>query len=165
MILNYDSKTGLELLDIFDLIKKKAPEASEAVVDMFSKFETTDKFRDLFNLDDFKSTLDVDDSFKSWVDSLDETQLKTMTAGAALDEYKQKLAQTGKQTSTLGSAVKDLFGNIASFATNALITGGVIFVLTQLGKGVATLIDNYITTADEAKEKIIEEIIEMHNIH
>lgn len=127
MILNYDISKGKEngFLSGFTSgiikLKKEIPLISDEVKDLFDSFDKDGNFKvmleDTFNPDDFQ-----DNIFKRWIDGLDETTKKSMTAGEALEKYKNHLVEIGKTTSIAskaGSVFKSVLGNVASFAVNA----------------------------------------------
>lgn len=93
-----------------------------------------------------------DSSFNSWINSLDESEKKTLTAGAALDKYKTHLEQTTKSTSNFSKAMS----KVGSFAKGFLALSANVAVMTLISKGIelaAKAWDNYSHSQEKAIER------------
>lgn len=145
MIFNYDKENGLTFFDSF---KKKLPEISEDVDNLFKKISSGENFSkllpEIYGSDNFKNT-----DFKKFVDGLSESEKRALSAGDALSKYQTHLKNVGKTSSTVGATLKSLGGSALSFLGNM----GVMFAVSKGIELAVTSIDNYVHKSEKLIEK------------
>ena len=128
---------------------------------MFSKIKGNKDFSEL--LDGFyDSSTFKDNNFKEWLNNLDDTKKKSLTAGEALSQYKTHLESVGKTTSVAAKAMsglKSIGGTILSAAGN-MVAGALIAEAISLAiKGIYNIVkadEIAIEKGEEASQAIKE---------
>lgn len=118
--------------------------------------------------DMFDSSTFNDNNFKEWLNNLDDTKKKSLTAGEALSQYKTHLESVGKTTSVTAKAMsglKSIGGTILSTAGN-MIAGALIAEAISLAiKGIYNIIkaDEIAIEKGEEASQAIKETFDAYN--
>lgn len=153
-ILNYDKENGFTFLNGF---KKQIPEIGKDVENLFKKVPLNDRFSkllpEIYHSNTFKNT-----DFKKFVDGLNATEKRTLTAGEALKNYNKHLQSVGKTTTVTAkvmSGLKQVGSVLASMGTAFLVSEGINLAIQGLDY-LWNYQNNLIKKGEESRETIDE---------
>ena len=169
MILNYDKDNKDGFFDGFTSFlinaKKEVPDVSDEIQKLFSSFGSNKKLTNL--LESFDSSTLKDDTFKSWIDGLNDTAKASMTAGDALEAYKKHLTDIGKTTTGVQKTTS-VFNALGGTLLSTLGNMAIMYAASAAIEFIGTKIYEYIYATElaiEAGEKAQNNIKEVYDTY
>ena len=134
IVVNYDSEKGS--FTFFDGFINQSQTASKEAQSFFNELRHASNQQEFIN-----NTKISDQTLKQFINTVDSSQL-------SLDNYNKYINSSAKQTSKLGSVLKNIGGGLLSGLANAAAGFGIGLLIT----GVSSLVDYLVVTDEEIKE-------------